>query len=313
MPKQNSDIVCFKGGQWLVMTTESETQGPEQNPVISGHSISTERSAHCEKCKADAGKADATPYPFVYAVGRVRQSFPDPSTQKEFAQAAARIKTTRLTDKQVVHAVLSAKENRYLARASKWILNVGGIDTYALLPRDGHDLEHLIETQQPLRAQGDIDVVVGLLGPAVPGGSALPLLAYDQIYRISRDELLKTLPRPAKSDAAAFDAAASELLDRIIQIADNTGATHEHRALNYLAFRYPAIYVATVERYARNASLNSVDVRPVPLSANRHVFDVVFCYVDRSSDVHENLAVRVDTTGEFPFLVSKLASYLERS
>lgn len=33
---------------------------------------------------------------------------------------------------------------------------------------------------------------------------------------------------------------------RIVQIADNAGATDEHRALNYLVVRYPRIYEKAV-------------------------------------------------------------------
>ena len=39
-------------------------------------------------------------------------------------------------------------------------------------------------------------------------------------------------------DAADLDLLA-EVLDLILQTADNAGATDEHRALNYLAVRYP--------------------------------------------------------------------------
>lgn len=34
---------------------------------------------------------------------------------------------------------------------------------------------------------------------------------------------------------------------RLLQIADNAGAMNEHRALNYLAVRYPVIYAKCAE------------------------------------------------------------------
>ena len=49
-----------------------------------------------------------------------------------------------------------------------------------------------------------------------------------------------------------FAAAAEEAVRRVMQMADNAGATDEHRAVNYLAVRYPAIYAKTAERYARD-------------------------------------------------------------
>ena len=47
---------------------------------------------------------------------------------------------------------------------------------------------------------------------------------------------------------------------------DNAGATDSHRALNYLAMRYPGIYARASEQFARDSSLTAVDVLPSPLS-----------------------------------------------
>jgi len=93
---------------------------------------------------------------------------------------------------------------------------------------------------------------------------------------------------------------------------DNAGATDEHRALNYLAVRYQAIYANAAEAFGRNASLSAVDVQPSPLSGTRKVLDVVFCYTNRNTDVTEKFFMRVDVTEEFPFLVTKLSPFYDR-
>ena len=98
----------------------------------------------------------------------------------------------------------------------------------------------------------------------------------------------------------------------IIQIADNAGATDEHRALNYLAVRYPAIYARASESYGRNCSLTGVEVRPSLLGGTRSVVEVIFSYTNRGTDVTEKFFVRVDVTEEFPFLVTKLSPYYDR-
>jgi PatG C-terminal len=103
-----------------------------------------------------------------------------------------------------------------------------------------------------------------------------------------------------------------ELFDRIMQMADNAGATDEHRALNYCALRYPAIYAKAAEEFAANSSLSAVEVRPSPLSGTRRVVDVIFSYTNRNTDFTEKFFVRVDVTEEFPFLVTKLSPYYER-
>lgn len=99
---------------------------------------------------------------------------------------------------------------------------------------------------------------------------------------------------------------------RIMQLADNAGATDEHRALNYCAVRYPAIYATTAEAFARNSSLSAVEIRPSPLSGTRRIVDAIFSYTNRQTDVTEKFFTRVDVTEEFPFLVTKMSPYYDR-
>lgn len=94
--------------------------------------------------------------------------------------------------------------------------------------------------------------------------------------------------------------------------ADNAGSTDEHRALNYLAVRYPAIYATAADAFGRNASLSAVDVQPSPLSSTRNVVDVIFSFTNRSTDVIEKFFTRVDVTEEFPFLITKMSPYFDR-
>jgi hypothetical protein len=146
-------------------------------------------------------------------------------------------------------------------------------------------------------------------------GSAATSTAFSWLIAWVRDLLLDSIPRPddvpAKEDKR-FRATAAELLDRILQLADNAGATNEHRALNYLAVRYPAIYAQTAAAHSGNASLTAVDVRPSRLRGVRMVVDVIFSYTHRQTDVTEKYFVRVDVTEEFPFLVTKLSPYYDR-
>ena len=97
-----------------------------------------------------------------------------------------------------------------------------------------------------------------------------------------------------------------------MQIADNAGATDEHRALNYLAVRYPAIYAKAAEEFAQNYSLTAVDIHGSALSGVRKLLDVIFSYTNRNTDVVDKYFVRVDVTDEFPFLVTKLSPYYDR-
>lgn len=85
-----------------------------------------------------------------------------------------------------------------------------------------------------------------------------------------------------------------------------------HRALNYLAVRYPAIYATAADAFARNASLAAVAVRQSSLSGGRNIVDVIFSFTNRNTDVVEKFFTRVDVTEEFPFLVTKMSPYYDR-
>ncbi len=95
-------------------------------------------------------------------------------------------------------------------------------------------------------------------------------------------------------------------------LADNAGSTDEHRALNYLVVRYPAIYTIVADAFGRDSSLTAVDVQSSPLSGTRKVVDVIFSFTNRNTDVVEKFFTRVDVTEEFPFLVTKMSPYFDR-
>jgi hypothetical protein len=268
-------------------------------------------------CACQGGGTDAgTPATPIYAIGRIQTRFPTVGIEKELAQVIGRGDATGKTDWQAVHAVLSRRENRYLARKLCWVMSIEGLETYLLVPRDPVDLDLLIESLRAGPRPTDVDVVIGVLGPIAPpemcNGLQVPIVGFDQVYSFDVDALIKAIPRPQAIAEDKFGAAAEELFYRIMQLADNAGATDEHRALNYLAVRYPAVYATAAEAHARNATLASVDVRPSRLSGVRRVVDVIFSFVNRSTDVAEKFFVRVDVTEQFPFLVSRMAPFYDR-
>ena len=255
---------------------------------------------------------------FVYALGQIEPRFPSLGVEKEFAQVTGRAGAAGLTDHAALQAVLSDRANRYLVRQLCWVFVYEGIETYLLTPRDPADLDLLVESVRSRPRPSYPDVVIGILGQLAPPeacGLVVPILAFDQIYSFDRDTLIGAIPRPgelAAEEDERFHATAEELLDRILQLADNAGATDEHRALNYLAVRYPAIYAQTAAAHVGNASLAAVDVRPSRLQGVRKVLDVIFSYTHRQTDVIEKYFVRVDVTEEFPFLVTRLSPYYDR-
>jgi len=302
-------------------TLQTTSAGACDSPpaaVPAAKPVGSVMAAHsCPTCGAAAAANAPTTAPnYIYAIGRIEPRFPRPSVEKEFAQATGRAETAGLTDRQAIQKVLSQRPNRYLLRQLCWVMTIEGLETYILVPRDPADLDLLVEALRPTPQPWDLDVVIGIRGPIAPAelcnGLLVPIVAFDQIYSFDREALIKAIPRPEKVTAKEFAPAAEELFDRITQMTDNAGATDEHRALNYLAVRYQAIYANAADAFARNASLTAVYVTASPLSGTRKVVDVVFAYTNRSTDVVEKYFTRVDVSDEFPFLVTKLSPYYDR-
>jgi hypothetical protein len=298
--------------------------GAQAVPAVTGSTaeVIAQSCPSCATAAASPAQAPRAPASgpaapsYVYAIGKIEPRFPKISVEKEFAQAVGRDKTSGLTDRQALHGVLSKPENRYLVRQLCWVMTIEGLETYIVVPRDPADYSLLVEALRPTPQPWDLDCVIGyrgaIAGPEVCNGLMVPIVAFDQIYSFDRDALIKAIPKPKEASAKEFGPAAEELFDRIMQMTDNAGATDEHRALNYLAVRYPAIYANAAEAFGRNASLTGVDVAPSPLSGTRKVVDVIFSYTNRSTDVTDKFFCRVDVTEEFPFLVTKLSPYYDR-
>jgi hypothetical protein len=292
------------------MTTETAEHQHESNDASTSAGCAGGHDCGCESCRNKPKGG------WVYALGTIAPRFPSVSVEKELTQAISRGDAKGLTDRQAFHAALARPENRYLVRQLCWVFAVERIETYILTPRDPADYALLVDALRPNPSPGDLDVVIGVRGPAAPpqacNGLQVPIVAFDQLYSFDRETLVKSIPRPEKTSAKEFGPVAEEVLDRILQSTGNTGATDEHRALNYLAVRDPAIYARAAQAFAVNSSLTSVEVRPSALGGMRKIVDVVFSFTNRSTDAMEKFFVRVDVSEEFPFLVSKLSPYYDR-
>jgi len=97
-----------------------------------------------------------------------------------------------------------------------------------------------------------------------------------------------------------------------MQTSDNVGANDEHRAINYLTARYPALYARIAEAYAVGSPLAAVDVSPSRLTGSRRIVSVVYACVSRTTGAADRFFARVDVTEQFPFLVTGLSPYFDR-
>jgi PatG C-terminal len=253
---------------------------------------------------------------FVYAIGNVEARVPTLSVEKEFAHVTRGANSVGLNDQQTFRTVLSDPENRYLVRHLCWVFTVQGIDTYILRPRHPGDYDLLVEATRYDPSPLDLDVVIGLQGPlATPdmcNGLIVPIVAFDQIYSFDRVSFAEAVPRSEDLTDQQNEAAVHQVLEMILRIADNAGATPEHRALNYLAMRYADIYARTGEQFGAGFALSGIEVRPSALAGDRTVVNCIFTYTNRQTTFAEKFMVPVDVTEQFPFLVGALGPHYDR-
>jgi hypothetical protein len=236
--------------------------------------------------------------------------FPSIGIEKEFAQLAAAQSTAGLSDRQVLHQVLSRPEHRYLARELTWVLAVQGVETFLLVPPSDAELDQLIAALQP-RDGEHLETVLGLQGPMVEE-IGLAGVHLTRVYSFALNELIASLEKPENASDESFRDAVQELLDAVLQMAENAGNSDDYRAVNYLAMRYPAIYSLIVDRFAKQQSLVDLDVQDSRLAGRRAIKDVILTFIDRRTQVLQKFFTRVDVTELFPFLVSGLQPYFNR-
>jgi len=269
------------------------------------------------KCKAN-DQTTAVPVPnFIYALGSINPRFPNESVEREYAQVVSRTDNAGLSDRATLRKLLAAPEQRYLLRQLCWVMSIQGLDTYILYPRDPFLLELLVDSVRPIDHGEDVDLVVGLLGPLSrpesSGGLILPVVAFDQVYSFDTSSLITSISKPSGMTDEAFSPLAVSLFQRIMQLADNAGATDEHRALNYLAVRYSAIYSEAAELANQDYSLTQVETAHSRLSGlGQKIVDVIFTFASRRTGVQEQRFVRVNVSGEFPFVVTPLQPFYTR-
>jgi hypothetical protein len=297
---------------------------PLPNYAVPGAAPSTPTAgaAGCVNCGEQSFLAAGAPMPaadwgdsgFVYGVGRLHARFSSLGAQKEYTQITgsdpdAVVRTAALKD------VLAEAENRYLAWQICWVLSGPGSDACLVVARDGRDLDELIET---LTDDGTIQVVVG--SPAAAGSAAVGCLATgvpavwpDQLLSFRRDEFLDALPEPGEGggklgakDAEAWRQTAGGLFDYLTQRSENRGISDPHRAMNFVALRYPPIYHLAFDAQRQDKSLIGVDARPSGAGSGRRAVDVRFAFRSATTHVVERYLCQIDVTDLFPFLTRSL-------
>lgn len=178
------------------------------------------------------------------------------------------------------------------------------------VPRDGDELDSLIEAFTSTR-EGSIAVTIGRAARTTgwsseAGEPGLPRYALDQLISFGIDEFASRVPRAKDMAEESFADTVRTIFTRIVRRADNTGMSDEHRALNYAALRYPALYEVAARAAARSMMLSGIETGADATTDGRRVVTVRLAFRGTTTEVAERYACRVDATEEFPFVVSSL-------
>lgn len=248
------------------------------------------------------------PEAFVYALGRLEWRFPSVGLEREFRQRERAMEYTSEDDRARTAAVLRA--NPHLARSVCYVLSVGGLPAYVVKPVSREVLDALLTSlESPVDDRFDLIIGfrIGITSPMTCGGLLAPIVACEQSYSFTVDEVTEQLSdragpviRAGRVDRSKLKRIAHELFHRIARASENVGALDSHRALNYLIVQHPGLFIAAAERDGK-AALDGIDTQ-VELSAVRRVVTVIFTFVDRATGVPERLFTRVDVTEQWPFL-----------
>ena len=276
------------------------------------------------QCDTCAGKSSpgptAAPDRYVYAIGRLEVRFPSLGIEREFQQRERQTfagKTPPKTRGELLHSVLDG--NAHLAQRVCYVLQVGGIPAYILVPSNASLRADLLGGVKNLSRQEHWLVVIGRIGgggaPTACGGIVAPLVTMDQVYSFSETEWFASLKarvgpvlEKRKASAGDFREQVQELFGRIVHSGENVGGTDAHRALNYAVVQHPGLFLAYLERFER-CVLDRVETRLVQGIGMRRMIAVVLTFLDRSTGVPERVFCRVDVTEEWPFLAGAIEGY----
>lgn len=299
------------------------TQESPRPSLLPNEELLPSRQIRPQECTCGGAAGECTcgaaAQSYIYAIGTVMPRFPSLNVEKEFLQSVSMTETQGVPDQSLLYQVLSQGQNLYLAREMCWVFRMEDVDIYLLQPRSYIELNNLIAAIKPSAGRIDFDMVLGVRGPiaspSMCNGLQLPVVTCNQVYSFSYDEFVTAI---VKETGAARDVA-GDMFNQMLQMTDNAGETDEHRALNYITLRYMGIYrmandMANAANDPRKGTytLTSVNAEPSRLAGTRRVIDVIFAYSERVTGEVVKWFTRVDVTGQFPFLVSKLSRYYSR-
>ncbi len=163
--------------------------------------------------------------------------------------------------------------------------------------------------------EGQSSIILGPLGPpadpSLCSGLKVPMVLVNQVYYFDLNDQIAEISKEYCADGQAVNAVL-----KAMELKPNPGSSNKDRAFNYLAFRYPDIYIqtCTLQKDTTNGPffLSSITTRPSALHAegSRDLVDVIFKYQSPKNQRETSYYCTVDVTVQFPFLNTALRPFI---
>lgn len=268
-------------------------------------------------CSCQPGQAPGLGMPAsispVYAFGSLRMTYPSRSLEKEMKSAMVAMKGSfgSIADQYLQTGyglqLLGQGQYDYILRDACFILTIGEIDAYLVQARGYPERHAMVAASNQQPAPSIYSAIIGPLGPVagpeVCNGLQLPIVYCNQIFSTTAAAMEHYLQTAIGPDTDT-ESQSQQMFQLLMQMTDNTGSSPEHRALNYVALRYPLIYKIAATMYQQGFRLIRIEVTSSSFPDAR---DIVFTY--QMNDIGQLTQWRcsIDVSGLFPYIVGRLS------
>ena len=287
---------------------------PQQNPV------GIEPQA-CPSCGGDEGFDDAGMEEFIYVSGTLRPHFTSLGLEKENESAAQLLGVSP----RQYYTIFTYKDEqghqpyRYIAEQVSWILSIDKQDTYVLIANSSDELNEFIDTLSVAEKGSPIDesivVAVGYFGPEAPmslsDNKPLHMVRCNHLFSFTPAQMLEELSGNQTSTRSIRDVLTA------LNLKPNIGRSDSERAENFVAYRYSALYVKSIDLTATPCQppeveqfLENLETKNSNSTPGRRVVDIILTYQETVGGRQTSYFMGVDVTDEFPFLHSNITLYI---
>ncbi|QUI63333.1 hypothetical protein GSF04_12830 [Pseudoalteromonas sp. A22] len=255
-------------------------------------------------------------FDYIYAVGQVDIVFPNEGIEKQFLQAAMEL----AVDERAYYEVFTNKSlpvgdpNRdkylYLAEQVSWILVIQKQLSYHLTPATKVELEALIEALQPPKDTLELVYTCVIGHSSNNHDTNLAEIVCHQVYHQTLSELHNTIQKISSAETNAI-----QDVIKALEVEPNAGRDDFDRAKNFVAFRYPDIYLQTHKMRLGSATLPSASLTDITFSqfdavSEHKIVDITLTYKENASAKHHYYFCRIDVSGLYPFINTEIQQFL---